>query len=89
MYLVDSICGLTHVVFANTGNLQGEAFATFRAEQTRVGRFWYRFPVSFPLCPAWDLQSWLLRTILHAKSFESFPFEMPRRENLVRMCLIE
>ena len=26
------------------GNLQGDEFREFRAEQQRVGRFWYRFP---------------------------------------------
>ena len=26
------------------GNLQGDEFKDFRLEQTKVGRFWYRFP---------------------------------------------
>lgn len=51
------------------GNLQGDEFQHFRQEQTKVGRFWYRFPTGESGADVYDrVKSWWFESVLNVNS---------------------
>lgn len=51
------------------GNLQGDEFKSFREEQKKVGRFWYRFPTGESGADVYDrVKSWWFESVLNVNT---------------------
>lgn len=55
------------------GNLQGDEFVAYRAQQKKVGRFWYRFPTGESGADVFDrVKSWWFESVLEVNQRYGF-----------------